>query len=162
MIKVYNYQKEEEEGKSKTDRNLPVYPNNIKLSNAKSKYKNKFIVVASIIFGLICILIIVLLFAYKPWKKNNNTISNPSFNETIIQSELNYEEFKNELIFTTKVNDLRRISINQTSYENMTIDGIESTMELYRITNYDIYILSEKEAEERDNHLYGSVFYAKP
>ena len=158
MNKVSVYQKQEEI-KSQTDRNLQFNSNNKTESNKKCNYQKIILRTASIFFALICILIIVLLFIYKPWKKNKNTTNNPPFNETIIQNELNYEEFKNELIFTTKVNDLRRISINQSSYESMIIDGIESTMKS-RITNYDIYILSEKKAEEESKIFFNKTYTA--
>lgn len=56
-----------------------------------------------------------------------------------------YDEYKNEFYFKTNVNDLKRIYIIQKSREEMVIDGVQTKMDLFRKTKYDIYILSEKD-----------------
>ena len=159
MSEVYTYQKKEEESKSQTDRKLPDNSNNKSESPGKGLYIKKIKISISIIFAIICLIIFILLFVYKPWKKKNKLMKNET-DETVIQNEINHEDFKNELIFTTKVNDLRRIIINQSSYENMIIDGIETKMKLFRITNYDIFILSEKIVGEEFKHNFNKTYIA--
>ena len=138
MNKIYLYQRKEE-SKTQTERNFSQNPTINNNTAEKNKYKKKIAIILTISFIIIAILIIVILFVFKPWEKKNGIIKDTIENET-----LNYENYKKELLFTTKVNDLRRILINQTSYEIMTIDGIESIIKLYRKTYYDKIIFQKK------------------
>ena len=154
MNKIYLYQRKEE-SKTQTERNFSQNPTINNSTAEKNKYKKKIAIILTISFIIIAILIFVILFVFKPWEKKNEIIKDTIENET-----LNYENYKKELLFTTKVNDLRRILINQTSYEIMTIDGIESIIKLYRKTYYDIYILSEKNVEEKNNNYFNKIYTA--
>ena len=63
-----------------------------------------------------------------------------------------------EFDINTKVGDLKRISVNQKYKEDMLIDGEKSDAFLTRITNYDIYIISEEDSDE-DNKLFYDKMY---
>ena len=69
-------------------------------------------------------------------------------------------EYKKELSFKTKVNDIRRISIKQKINENMIIKGIEVPTKYLRKIEYDIYIISEKSADEKNKGSYNKIYTA--
>jgi len=68
-------------------------------------------------------------------------------------NDLESRKLGSEFEFNTKVGDLKRISVNQKFKEDMLIDGEKVVSFLTRITNYDIYIISEEEPDE-DNKLF--------
>ena len=72
--------------------------------------------------------------------------------------EINSEEYKKELNLKTTVNDLRRLSLKQISYENLLIDGIEVKMKSFKNKNYDIYIISEQEADLLNKQYYNKIY----
>ena len=87
----------------------------------------------------------------KPWVQN---VPNQGEPDPIIQNyekTLNYEDYKKELKFKTKENDIRRLLINQISNEDMIIDGLQVQMKIFKKIKYDIYIISVKDAEENQN-----------
>ena len=141
--------------------------NNIQNDDKKDcKKKIKIIAFISLII-LICIIIIVLLVVYKPWKKQPNIIPEDEVknededeDETKTEKELKHEDYKNELLFTTKVNDLRRLLIIKNSDEDMTIDGIKVKTKLFSKTYIDIYIISEKDAPQEYKNLYNKTYSA--
>ena len=63
-----------------------------------------------------------------------------------------------EFEFNTKVGDLKRISVNQKSKEDMLIDGEKANSFLTRITNYDIYIISEEDPDENNKLFYDKIY----
>ena len=63
-----------------------------------------------------------------------------------------------EFEFNTKVGDLKRISVNQKYKEDMLIDGEKLDSFLTRITNYDIYIVSEEEPDENNKLFYDKMY----
>ena len=83
------------------------------INSQDNKYLKKKIIISISISTLVLIVIvvgIVLLFKYKPWKQGKKEPYN---------YEINFEEYANELIFNTKVNDLKRLSITHKSDEDM-------------------------------------------
>ena len=140
---------------------------NTNINNKDNKnYKKKIIFISSISFGcLIIILAVVLSSIYKPWLKHEKIECEctPSFTDDPIvveNYEINYNDFKNELIFKTKVNDIRRLSIEQNSYEDMVIDGIQAQTKSFRKTKYDIYIISEKNVDDENKKCYNKIYTA--
>ena len=65
-----------------------------------------------------------------------------------------------EYKFKTSVNDLRRIKVHQKYYEDLIIDNNLTTIFLDRITNYDIYIISEEESKDDEKKYYGKIYTA--
>ena len=151
----------EKNNKEKTERKkLDGQTSNINNQDNKN-CKKKLILISSISFGcLIIIPIVVLLLKCKPWI--HDTLYTPSIDEPIIieNYQINYNDFKNELIFKTKVNDIRRLSIEQNSYEDMIIDGIQAQTKTFRKTKYDIYIISEKNVENENKNYYNKIYTA--
>ena len=89
-------------------------------------------------------------------EENNNQIENiENYDNTDDNEIYYYNEYKNEFNFKTKVNDLKKFNISQKYYENMIIDGIETEMNLYRYTDYNIYIISE---EELNDEFYNKIY----
>ena len=58
----------------------------------------------------------------------------------------------------TKVNDLKRIYINQKSYEDIKISGSLTKRLVDRKTNYDIYVISETEPDEEAKYSYNKIY----
>ena len=63
-----------------------------------------------------------------------------------------------EFEFNTNVGDLKRISVNQKYKEDMLIDGELVNSYLTRITNYDIYIVSEEAPDENNKLFYDKMY----
>ena len=63
-----------------------------------------------------------------------------------------------EFDFNTKVGDLKRISVKQKSKEDMLIDGEKVNSFITRITNYDIYIISEEAPDENNKLFYDKMY----
>ena len=124
----------------------------IKLKNKKNIDKKKIIIISigAIILIILTILILLLL---KPWEKNKHIIE---VNNNTLKVE--YEDYKNEFFFKTNINDLKRIYISQKLYENMLIDGVQTKIDLIRNTNYDIFIMSEKEADNENKKFYNKTY----
>ena len=123
--------------------------NNLQNNN---NLKKKIIIISMSIFVLILIIVtIALLLKFKPWEKKPP-------NEESNTHNINFEEYMNELKFNTKVNDIKRLSIIQKSYDDMKINGINSQLSLFSQRDYDIYILSEKECNE-ENKKYCNKIY---
>ena len=119
----------------------------------KKKCKKKIKAIITISSAcLIVILAAVLLIVYKSWKKdyiNNNTKTN-----------INVNDYEKELVFKTKVNDIRRLSMKKISNENLIFNGIEIQTKYLRKTNYDIYFISEKRADEENKDFYDKIYTA--
>ena len=94
----------------------------------KNQIKISIIVISYVC--LIAILIAVLHIVIKLLRKDNNSTK---------YYPINVNEYKKELSFKTKVDDIRRISIHQQINQNMIIDGIEIPTKFLRKTEYDIY-----------------------
>ena len=58
----------------------------------------------------------------------------------------------------TNANDLKRIYINQKSYEDIKISGSLTKRLVDRKTNYDIYVISETEPDEEAKYSYNKIY----
>ena len=139
--------------------------NSIQINNS-SPLKKKLTIIF-IVIGVILLVIVaaicVYLFLFSNKKKSNPTDEVESQqsigkeNHPIVpvssDNELESRKLGSEFEFNTKVGDLKRISVNQKFKEDMLIDGEKVVSFLTRITNYDIYIISEEEPDE-DNKLF--------
>ena len=67
---------------------------------------------------------------------------------------MNYYIFK----FINKKSDLKRILVKQNYTEDRLIDGKKVTTFLTRITNYDIYIMSENNSTEEYKYFYDKIY----
>ena len=127
---------------------------NINSQDNKYLKKRKIIISISIsaLFLIAIVVTIVLLLKYKPWKNEGK--------KEPYNYEINFEEYANELIFNTKVNDLKRLCMTQKLYEEMKINGISTQMKLIIKRNYDIYIISEKECDGNSKKYCNKTFTA--
>ena len=162
IYKVKNPKTIDNQVKSSERENIDKRTNESKNDNDNKRKKctcfQKILISISIII-LTCIIVVVPLVILKPWK---NKVENPGNNDTEIhnyEKKLNYEDYKKQLKFKTKEKDIRRLLINQTSFEDMVIDGIQVQIKLLRKTKYDIYIISEKDAEDNQNS-YNKIYTA--
>ena len=121
----------------------------------KKKTINQMIIVISII--LICILIsLIIIYISKRLDQRPNTDSQQS---TII-SPNSFDSIEIEFTIKTQVNDLKRIYVFQKYYEIILSNGQLIRKELYRKTYYDIYIISEKESDEKNKKFYNKTYLA--
>ena len=119
MDKISNSKDREDKNKlsdsERKEANRNAVPSIDNLDKKKSKTQIAIIFTISTIC-LIAILTSVLLIGLKLLKKDNNSVK---------YYPITPNDYENELSFTTKVNDLRRISIHQKTNENMIFNGIE-------------------------------------
>lgn len=118
--------------------------NDLSQNYSKKSLKKKIIILISSVIG--SLIIISILIILKPWK---NKKDNP---------EDEYIDYKKKFIFKTRVGDLKRINLSQKSYENMIIEGVEAKVNIYRKNIYDIYIISEEEAEDKNKQYYNKTY----
>lgn len=144
--------------------------NNIQINNSsplKKKLTIIFIVIGVILL-VIAAAICVYLFLFSNKKKSNPTDEVESQqsigkeNHPIVpvspDNDLESRKLGSEFEFNTKVGDLKRISVNQKFKEDMLIDGEKVVSFLTRITNYDIYIISEEEPDENNKLFYDKKY----
>ena len=118
--------------------------NDLSQNYSKKSLKKKIIILISSVIG--SLIIISILIILKPWKKKKD---NP---------EDEYIDYKKKFIFKTRVGDLKRINLSQKSYEKMIIEGVEAKVNIYRKNIYDIYIISEEEAEDKNKQYYNKTY----
>ena len=136
----------------------------------KNKIKKKF---SSWIFLPIGIIIVglIIFISIKFGGKKNRIIEDNGNEANIINLETNIinneEEPKKiikslESLFTinTKVGELKRIFVHQNYYEDKITDGNLTRILVDRKTYYDIYIISEKEADEQTKNFYKKIYTA--
>ena len=128
-----------------------------------SQKKTKIII--GIILGLIIagIIILCVLLLKKEDNENENKIppiepENP-FNP-INPSIPDQKHIESEFAFKTEVKDLIGLNVKQKSTEKITTNGIESTINVNRETNYDIFILSEKDPNEENKNHFNKLYTA--
>ena len=85
-----------------------------------------------------------------PLDENISTPINP------IQKDPN--NFEVEFQFKTEVKDLKGINVKQKYTERVLTNGNESTINLYRDTNYEIFFLSAKEPNEINKNHYNNLY----
>ena len=91
-----------------------------------------------------------------PVQNDNPTNQVVENNDTSVLGPL---EMQLEYKINTNVNDLKRIYINQRYYEDIKKNGILSHNLVDRKTNYDIYIISEIEADEETKLFYNKTYF---
>ena len=139
----------------KSERNKTIERPEINNYNNNKLNKKKLILTISILFIIIIVIIFLLLiFYWKIFQKKKKKESN------IINYQIDYEQYKNELFFKTKVNDIRRFSLNQISYEDMIINGKNIQSKVFRKIFYDKYIISEKECELQNKNYCNKTYTA--
>ena len=125
----------------------------------------KIKIIIGIIVGLIIILLIILYFVIK---KNNGKNKEKKFEENnesgLFTNPPEEKEDKQKLkpiyIFNNKVGDLKRITVNSTSYGVMTTNGQSTKYLVHRNTTYDIYFKSKQEPEEKSKNFYSTKYIA--
>ena len=140
------------------------------LINFKKKINWKYIVFPLIAIIIIAIIItLIIIFRKKPKEEEiiDTTISinikdEPKITESPIDLEdlpdLGPIEAKKEYKIKTNVNDLKRIYINQKYYEDIKVEGSLRQILVDRKTNYDIYIISEIESDEKVKNYYNKTY----
>ena len=73
-------------------------------------------------------------------------------------SNIDDRKLGSEFDFNTTVGDLKRITVNQKYKEDILIDGEKVDSFLTRITNYDIYIISEEDSDENNKLFYDKMY----
>ena len=131
---------------------LQIYKKNIDL-NSKTKMKIK-IAIISLLALIITIFVFLLIFYWKPWKNGNQE------EKAINNYQIDFDEYKNELFFKTKVNDIRRFSFIQKIVGNNTMNDIEFQTKIIRKIYYDIYIISENECDQVNKKYCNKTFFA--
>ena len=141
--------------------------NNKRIENIKIKKLNWKYIVFPIIGIILVILIIVLpivLTKKKPLPpeppKNDTYISKDSDKNEDSENflDLGPIEMQEQYKINTNPNDLKRIYINQKYYEYIKIEGVLSKNIVDRKTNYDIYIISETESDEKTKLFYNKTY----
>ena len=85
---------------------------------------------------------------------DNTTIVEPNIFEPK-KKKLEYE-YK----FKTNVHDLRRLNVIQKYYEDYIINNNLTRIFLNRITNYDVYFISEEESKGDEKKYYEKIYTA--
>ena len=128
----------------------------------KQKLKKLIIILTSIALFIIIALVIVLVFCLK--KRNDDEDIKTDIISDIIDLPtapvIQLEKIETEFSFKNEVDDYKRIYINQGYNETLLINGKELNLFLERKTYYDIFIISEKEAEREYNHFYTTMYTA--
>ena len=145
----------------------------------ESSSKKKILIIIGIIIGIIIIGGIVAFFVFK---NNSSEDSDDSFDElpeineetieeTIEETNLNPIDpiqpqpdsdltIPVEFQFKTEVKDLKSINVKQKYTEKVLTNGVESTINVYRNTNYEIFFLSAKNSDEINKNNYNKLFTA--
>lgn len=128
--------------------------------NSNKSSKTKIIIGISIAIVFVIILAVVLVLLLR--KKEDNISLPPGNSPPIIPIttpiELNLKKLLSEFEFATKEGDLQRILVKQKYKEDRLIDGEKVTTFFSRVTNYDIYIISEKNSTEENKLFYDKIY----
>ena len=139
-------------------------PNNSSINNQDNNFRKKKIikfVISFVVLTVVVGIVTFLLLYYKPWnKKEEEHIIplDPPPNDDKEIIPLNLNDFKNELRFQTKVNDIKILQLKRYSNEYMMINGIEMETRIFRMSKYIIYIISEKKADDAKKGLYDIMY----
>ena len=144
-----------------------------------NKINWKYIFFPILAFVLVGIVIIVAILFNKNEQREENenqkvisNIENPPSNKPEdhhdgINSKMDFKklvskygpiEMEETYKINTKANDLKRIYINQKSYEDIKISGSLTKRLVDRKTNYDIYVISETEPDEEAKYSYNKIY----
>ena len=104
-------------------------------------------------FPILALLILGGIISFILLSKKNKIISTNEY------SAFGPIEMQTEYKITTNKNDLKRIYINQRYYEDINIEGVLTKNFVDRKTNYDIYIISEIESDEKTKYFYNKTYF---
>ena len=136
-------------------------------NNSRNKEKNKtkmekkkgiIIVIVSIIIVLIIGLSIASFFIIKNTSK---TVYKDNYHPKEIPKApviAVLEPLKQEFKINTKINDLRRIKVEQKYKEEILEDGVLNENFVYRITNYDLLFFAEKKSEKYEELYFNKTY----
>ena len=133
----------------------------------ESKSKKKIFIIIGIIAGILIIGGIVAFFVFK----KNSDEEEDSYDELPEIIEENIENpidpvqpdpnhIPVEFEFKTEVKDLKSINVKQKYSEKVLTNGVESTINVFRNTNYEIFFLSSKNSTETNKNNYNKLFTA--
>ena len=148
--------------------NIEQTKENNKEEQLKKKKLKKLIIILTPIISIIIIGIIIYLVYYfiKENKKKKNSGEGEEtdkisyITDLLTSPKIQLEKIETEFSFKNEVDDYKRIYINQGYNETLLVNGKELKLFLERKTYYDIFIISEKEAESQYNHLYTTMYTA--
>ena len=151
-------------GESRTENqdNFPI-GDDITTDKKTNKLGNITIVITiAIVVGLV-------LFASIYFTRKNKKTPSPEIicencdNTTIVEPNIFEPEMKKleyEYKFKTNVHDLRRFNVHQKYYEDYIINNNLTRIFLNRITNYDVYFMSEEESKGDEKKYYEKIYTA--
>ena len=125
-----------------------------KPSTCISRHKKLFLIIGIIVVILIILGVILICILKKSKNHDEQEIINENAPTTIdlIQKDSNHIDVKFQ--FKTKVKDLRSVNVKQKYTERVLTNGDETTINVNRETNYEIFILSEQEPSEINKNNY--------
>ena len=154
MIKEDYYK--EKSGRASEDAQTSVRLNISKKKHLK-KEENKFVLKHKIyiLISLLSLIIIggiialIVYFVKRPRNKNNEE----EYEKEIIEITSDQKENNN---FMLKVNDLKRILIEEKYNENIKVEDIQTNNFIYKKTKIDAYVISENKI--KINKLYNKIY----
>ena len=131
------------------------------------KSKKKIFIIIGIIAGILIIGGIVAFFVFKKSEEEEDD-SYDELEETIEENIVNPIDPEQtdpnhipvEFEFKTEVKDLKSINVKQKYTEKVLTNGVESTINVFRNTNYEIFFLSSKNSTETNKNNYNKLFTA--
>ena len=153
-----SYQSSESENRIKTQ---AKDPNNQENTNSKKCSLKKKVIIGVSICIAIALIIVLCVKLIPDDNDDDDDDRNPNSNnpeKTPVISEEEARKLGSEFNFTTKEGDLQRISVTQKIREDRVIDGQKVTNYTTRLTNYDIYIISEKDSDEENKYYYDKIY----
>ena len=173
------YLDEHEMGSSEPSLTTNVNGTSIKKNHRQSKIKMKYFIFPILSIVLVGIVILVVILACKNAQREENESQNvisiienpPSNNPEESHGDENEKmDFKDLILkygpieldkaykIKTNVNDLKRIYINRRYYEDIKFSGSLRKRLVDKKTNYDIYVISETEADEENKYFYNKIY----
>ena len=141
------------------------------LSSKKKKMLWIFIpLIAVLLLGLVILLVFILRKKPNPQNKLDQENSESKSDEkeeeenpkkpTDQPKEVKYRKLEKEFEVVTTAGELRRISVKQKSSDETKMNGKTTSINVTRKTKYDIYIISEEEADEENKLFYSKMYTA--
>ena len=120
--------------------------------------KNKKSLIIGILSLIVIIMVIVILIiiltppSHKP--EENIEIINENVSTPINHIPINDKILETEFYFKNNVKDLKKVSVEQKYTENILSNGKNSSLTVFRLTNYEYFFLSEEEPDEENIDFY--------
>ncbi len=150
--------------------NYPTTYSDRKQLGENKKYispsKKKILLLTFIPLGIIILigLIILAIYLLKKKPEPNCEIDSSCSTDEIIQSipiePIQPRKLEKEFEIVTTTGELNRVSVIQKSEDKTRTNGKSFTVKSLRKTNYDIYIISEEEADENNKYYYSKMYTA--